>query len=439
MGEIAEKCASLRDLVAGAPEEKEWIEFVASVLDVPFVWLQYSPVEVLYWRDRGSRLEVDGGAVDVLAMPYSPAASVEGRLVEAKGNVEGEIALAPLPRDVNDAKYAVIEAARRGALAVVFYGEPRRRIVVTDELGFKYDAAPPPIPAASAPEEVAELAGRRAKLVVDVDARPAYSYNIIAMNSFEDTPMISAHFDHWLAGASDNCGGVEAAVLAFLDLVAEDYPIALGLFTAEEGVAPHVPSLYWAWGSRVYLKRWKPKLLVNLDVVGRGSPRAYAMPYIAEAVKGLLPVDKPRADYDTLNFELSGRPAVTISSLEDVWPIYHSPLDDGVDESVVLFVAETAKRLAKIKPEEPRVDLLHYGLPVRPSDPHEAWASVYNYLVLFKGFDHSDIVYANVFEFLRGEAHKYRRIDLLGGPTLCVGDCGRALDVYREIVYLKLI
>lgn len=146
MGEIARRCASYRDLVAGSPEEREWISYIASILDVPFVWLHLQPVEVLYWRDKGSRIEAEGAEISALAMPYSRPVSLEGRAVGLEGNVEGSIVLAPWPKEVNDAKYVVLEAAERGASAVVFYGEPQRRIVITDELGFKYDAAPLPYP-----------------------------------------------------------------------------------------------------------------------------------------------------------------------------------------------------------------------------------------------------------------------------------------------------
>ncbi|MFP3198278.1 MAG: M28 family peptidase [Thermoproteus sp.] len=437
MGDLAKRCMEYRDLVAGSPEERDFLDFIASVLDIPHIWLHLSPVEVLYWRDRGSALEVEGRRYQVLALPYSRPGTYEGRLVEPGGEAEGDIVLAPFPRDVDDAKYLLIEAARRGASALVLFGEPLRRVVVTDELGFKYDAAPPPIPAASAPAEVGRALGKRALLNIDVEARTAFSYNVVAMNSFEDTPMISAHYDHWLAGAADNCGGVEAAVIAFLDLVVEDYPVALGLFTAEEGVGPHVPSLYWAWGSLAYFSRWRPRLLVNLDVVGRGSIKAYVMPYMEEAVRGLLPADRPRADFDSLHYEAAGLPAVTISSLEDVWGVYHSPLDDYVDDSTVGFAAEVAKRLARAEPRPPRVDLLQYGVRARP-DPYEAWAAAYNYLVAFRDFSHSEIYYVNIFDFLRREAAGYVRLDVLGGPTLCVGDCGRALDIYRELASLRL-
>lgn len=436
MGDLARKCAEYKDLVAGSLEERDFVNFIVSMLDIPNVWLHLSPVEVFYWKDKGSRLEVDGVVYDVLAMPYSRGGAYEGRLVGMGDDVEGNMVLAPFPsRDLNDAKYVVIEAAKRGASAVVFYGQTPRRIVVTDELGFKYDAAPPPIPAVSAPPDVEKALGKRARLELVVDAKVTYSYNIVAMNTFEDSPMISAHYDHWLYGGSDNCGGLEAAVMAFLDLVAEDYPIALGLFTAEEGTGPHVPSLYWAWGSLAYFKKWRPTLLVNLDVIGVGSPKAYAMPYLADAVKGLLPVERPRADFDSLNYEVRGLPAVTISSLEDIWHIYHSPLDRDVDDEAVGFAAEIAKRLVKIRPEAPKVDLLQYGIRARP-DPYTAWSMAYNYLVLFRDFGHSDIVYTNVLEFLKREASNYVRIDLLGGPTLCVGNCENALETYREIVTL---
>lgn len=438
MGELANKCSEYRDLVAGSPEERAFLDYISSILDLPFIWMQLTPVEVLYWRDGGSWIEVGEMRLEALALPYSKGGVLEGRLVDINGDVEGNIAVAPFPSDLNDAKYVVIDAARRGAIAVVLYGEPLRRIVVTDELGFKYDAAPPPIPAISAPTSIAKMTGSRARLVVNVSSNVTYSYNIIAMNSFEDTPMISAHYDHWLYGASDNCGGVEAAVTAFLDLVAEDYPVALGLFTAEEGVAPHVPSLYWAWGSLIYFSKWRPRHLVNLDVVGTGSPKAYVMPYMREVVSGLLPVEWPRPDFDSLNYELRGMPSVTISALDDVWPVYHSPLDNRVDDAMITLTADIAKRIVKTEPRRPEVDLSHYGIPVR-ADPYDAWSLIYNYLVIFKNNNHSDIVYVNIFDFLKRNAKDYVRIDVLGGPTLCVNNCDKAFDYYRELAYAALI
>lgn len=429
------KCTSYRDLVAGSPAEREFLQWLMAFLDSPSLWFHLSPVEVLHWEDLGTRLEVGGEEEVGLAMPYSRPTSVEGRLAPLDGDVEGNIAVAEFPADLDDAKYIVIEAARRGASAVVFTGERPRRIVVTGEPGFKSDAAPPPIPAASFGDLKRHL-GRRARLEVATRSRVTYSYSLIAFNSFENTPMISAHWDHWLVGATDNCAGVEAAVLAFVELAAGEFPIALGLFTAEEGVAPHVPSFYWAWGSFNYLRRWRPTLLVNVDVVGVGTPRIYAVPYLHEELKSLGPVEWPVAYFDSVHYERWGLPALTISSLRDAWDRYHSPADSHVDVENVLYVAELAKRAVKVKPRAPSVRLEEYGLANPEADPYAAWSAVYNYLVLFRDLRHSEIVYANVPRFLRGEAGSYSRIDLLGGPTLCVGDCAGAFETYRALLGL---
>ncbi|MEZ0319178.1 MAG: M28 family peptidase [Pyrobaculum sp.] len=433
--EIYSKCTSYKDLVAGSPQEREFLQWLIAHLDTPRVWFHLSPVEVLYWADEGTSLEVEGEEMRGLALPYSKRAEVEGRLVELGGDVAGNIAVAQWPEDVDDAKYVMIEAARKGAAAVVFAGRPARRIVATGEHGYKFDAAPTPIPAASF-EDVAQHVGKRARLRIETRQRVTYSYNLIAFNSFENTPMISAHWDHWLAGATDNCAGVEAAVLAFAELVADDVPVALGLFTAEEGVAPHVPSLYWAWGSLNYLKKWRPALLVNIDVVGVGTPRMYAVPYLHESLTPLGPVETPQPYFDTVHYEKWGLPAVTISSLRDAWHVYHSPLDASADYEHVTYAAELAKRIAKIKPPTPTAKLEDYGLPAA-DDPYEAWALIHNYLVLFKDYTHSEIVYTNVFKFLKTHAGEYIRIDLLGGPTLCTGDCSAALETYRELAKLS--
>lgn len=132
---------------------------------------------------------------------------------------------------------------------MIFADYPPRRIVVTGDYGFRFDSAPTPLPVASF-ENIDYLIGKRVRLEINTSGRVTYSYSLVAFNSFENTPMISAHWDHWLVGATDNCAGVEASVLAFLELVAEEVPVALGLFTAEEGWLPISP-LYTGRGGHI--------------------------------------------------------------------------------------------------------------------------------------------------------------------------------------------
>jgi Iap family predicted aminopeptidase len=58
--------------------------------------------------------------------------------------------------------------------------------------------------------------------------------------------------------------------------------------------------------------------------------------------------------------------------------------------------------------------------------------------VVFTDFKHSDIVYTDVFRFLKRKGRGHRRIDLLGGPTLCVNTCGEAFETYRDLSLLRL-
>ena len=97
MAEVFKKCTSYGDLVAGSPHEQEFLQWLLAFLDTPTVWFHLSPVEVLYWEDAGTRIEVDGTALSGLAMPYSRSAAVEGRLVSAEEDVEGNIAVAEFP------------------------------------------------------------------------------------------------------------------------------------------------------------------------------------------------------------------------------------------------------------------------------------------------------------------------------------------------------
>ncbi|MEM4423873.1 MAG: aminopeptidase, partial [Pyrobaculum sp.] len=103
-------------------------------------------------------------------------------------------------------------------------------------------------------------------------------------------------------------------------------------------------------------------------------------------------MEDPVPYFDSVHLERWGLPSVTISSLRDAWGIYHSPLDAYAEPESILYAADLAKRIAKIKPTPPEVSLHEYGIP-HVYSPYEAWSIVYNYLVLFRDFTHSDIVY----------------------------------------------
>lgn len=439
------------DLHAGSPEERAFLEHVVGLLDNPRLWMQLVPVPVMYWRDRNTRIEARNATVPALAMPYSPGGRARGRLTLSLSNAEGNVYLSPFPRDLDDAKYVVMEAQARGATAVVFYGKPRR-IVVTGRPDYSDSPAPVGIPVASATPRVLDLVGEMVELVSEVERRETTGYSLIALNSLDEPLVISAHFDHWLHGAADNCAGVEAAVKAFLNLVGQydDAPVGLLLTTAEEGTGPHVPSLYWAWAARTIFRGWRfsPRALVNMDVVGHGGERAYGTPYLARAIAGL---SAPIPYFDSIYLEMAGMPSLTISGIDGIWDVYHSQDDSVVDMAAVDSAAVSAMRIAAgllrevpIPDVEKRLESL--GVPVSDMSREEryrAWSLIYNYVVAYGGAaEYSQVMYVDVPNYLEGLKHCVagcpHRVELLDGPILYEGGHYDAAALYRDRVYYEL-
>ena len=432
-------CTSLRDLVAGDPRERDFLLHVARLLDSPGIWIHLSPVPVLAWRDEGSSVAVDGRVLRALAMPFSPRAHVVASATSSLRDAEGRVYVAEWPRDLDDAKYVVLDAARAGAEAVIFAGGARR-IAVPGDPAYTFDAAPTPIPVVSVDAGVDELVGRRVEVRVETRAEETYSYNVVAMNDLEPRIIVSAHYDHWLIGASDNCGGLWAAATVFAELMARDVPVAFAMFTAEEGVAPHVPSLYWAWGSRNYFNRFGVDVpVLNFDVVGVGTHRVYAVPYLSHVLG--VEAENPMPYFDTISLEERGGPAVTISSLWDTWGVYHSEGDSAVDPALVADAARLGVSIAHgllgggYGPDASR-ELSELGLV---GDPAEAWHLLYNYVIVVGGGT-SEFVYGYVPRLLSTVNCVDCEVWVAPFGRICRGVCvgDRLLGVYRDLLWLRL-
>lgn len=448
---IYEKCVNVVDLHAGSPEEGEFVEHVVGMLDNPRLLVMLIPTPVAYWRDRGTHIEARGSVLPALAMPYSPGGRARGRLTQSLSNAEGNVYLSPFPRDLDDAKYVVLEAQARGAAGVVFYGRPRR-IVVTGRPDYSDSPAPVRIPVASVGPQVLDLVGEVVELVSDVELRESTGYSVMALNSLDEPLVISAHFDHWLHGAADNCAGVEAAVKAFLNLVGQydDAPVGLLLTTAEEGTGPHIPSLYWAWGARTIFRLWRfaPRALINIDVVGRGGEKTYGVPYLARAVEEL---NYPIPYFDSLYLETAGMPSLTISGIDGIWEVYHSPEDNLVDADTVDGTAISAMRMARdLLGDVPAPDvkgrLESLGISVSDMSREEryrAWSLIYNYVVTYGGTaEYSEIKYVDIPAYLEWLRHCTEgcphRVELLDGPILYEGAPYNAAALYRDRMYYEL-
>lgn len=328
------------------------------------------------WAEESVHLEVDGRAVEAVAMPPSPSGYVEGELVHAGvgrslalEGVEGRVALVGMTEEDPDfaaVQYALLAAS--GASAVVFYDfRPNllRRIVVEAVISYgDGPGLPPPIPVVAINGELGRrLAEGRHYVQLEVRARydeGASSANVIAYDSGEAKVLVAAHYDRWLAGAADDAVGV-AMLQQLPALLRGRRGVAYALFGCEEYGAPGYSAWYWAWGSRKYVEYLRSKgeldnlvAVLNTDVASRRPLTISASgPEFREAARALLgssfeyELDSPY--FDSFSFSSSGVPALTVHSLWRYVDLYHSSgdLPSAIDWEAVLQAGWALSKLAE--------------------------------------------------------------------------------------------
>lgn len=459
-------CTSLRDLTAGEKEERELLMQIASSVDLPYVNLHLQPVRVAVWKDRGSRLEVGGEERRGLALPYSTGGVAEGRAAVDLANVEGEILLSNWPEDPDDAKFLVIKAIERGASGVVFCGG-LRRIAVPSDPHYRDDYSLVKIPVISVDEPMEELIGKRVRIVSDVYIGRGIGYNLLALFGSPSYVMLSAHHDHWLHGALDNCSGVEVATRSFVEVVerlieeGHKHGVVLSLFSAEECCGVNFPSFYWAWGSREFV-RWLKNLdlvhaVINVDIVGRGVERAYSPEPLRPYLAGKLPTVDPMPHFDSVSFDLVGIPSATISGIHENMDVYHSPKDvpslidasrlDEVVGKLAEIVGALAVRGLDLSQAAGWIEgrLRVHGIAARVaswSDFRLAYSSLYKYVVEYRG-ENVEVRFVDLLEYLRGiSKDPPDAVQVLGGPVLMSRptseDVELLLDYLRDEIYQEL-
>ena len=348
---IARMCSSYIDLVAGSHRERIFIQRLLEELDHPLLTFHLQPVQVLSWQEKYAVIETrDGEVYPCLAQPYTIGGVAEGKLVGDLGKLrEGDILIVNYPKDVDDAKFIVIDAVNRGASAVIFvdHQDCFRRIVVSSRRDYTWSFSNPvKIPVVSVSKKIGEYLrkhlGESVRVCVEVDYQYRIGYNVeVTVHEGEKYLYITAHYDHWLGCIMDNALGVGLAAALARELT--DYTLSSNIgvkvvfFTAEEFGIPNYASLYWAWGSRCYMNFLKSRRLldtvyfvINLDVLGR-KVYLYGSDDVLLNIRNIVPQDRTRITipyYDSMNFELEGIPTVTISCLEEVWNIYHSTCED---------------------------------------------------------------------------------------------------------------
>ncbi len=343
---LARICSSYLDLLAGSEEERELIIRLLQEIDNPLLTYQLHPTTVIHFRDRGCTIDTNCEVFPAFAMPYTTKCTTEGKLVGSIDKLnEGDILITEIPEDIDDAKFVLINALKKGSAGVIFYDKLNspRRIVVSIEENYTYSTGKfIEIPVLSIPSSIGRrllrYVGSNIKIDCDVDYRESIGYNVEIILSENDSKnlLVTAHFDHWFYGFLDNSLGTGLVLTLIEDLMrlSENVGIRIVLFTAEEFGIPNLASLYWAWGSKSYLEYIRStdifntiKFILNIDVIGR-KVCTYTTKDIHESLNIPISFEQSIPYFDTLNFEPTGIPCMTFSCLKDCWNIYHTLLEN---------------------------------------------------------------------------------------------------------------
>jgi Iap family predicted aminopeptidase len=347
---IARMCSSLIDLMGGSTAEYEFIQWLLNQMDNPMLTYELHPISTLVWRDRFSRIIYGNKEFKALSMPLTLGGSGRGKLTMDTNDAEGKVLLTDFPEDMDDAKYMYIKAMEKGALAVIFrdrYSGVNRRIVVTATPDYSWNRAPPPVTPAlmvsrEIGDELSKYVGEDVEFISDVETGLGTGYNLIVNleGDKEESVVLAVHHDHWLTGFSDDCLGVGLGVQLLLDKIRSRGELKRGLslisFTAEEAGNPGFAGLYWAYGSTRYVEYLSRRNLLgsvyavfDLDVIGRQyviHTSEDLSPQLSQLINAQWELPKPY--FDALNFEMNGVPAMTISSLDHYWDVYHTDKDN---------------------------------------------------------------------------------------------------------------
>jgi len=379
---VLNNSAFRREVAPGTPEEYKVVSVLKSVFEEYCDWVKLVSVPTSSWIERECFIEIAGKVVKCHAMPYVDKAVIEGKVVWVRyendvlrvrgGNLSGAIAFTPFPEDFDAVNHVVLELAASGVSGVVFYDDlwnAYRRFVVVGSPHYSFTSgSPPPVPVVSVLySDVAGYAGSGdlwVRLYVDALTKHGLVGKIVVAGingSGESEMHVTAHHDHWFTGFSDNLVGVE--VLVQLAKRAENWRganVVLVSYTSEEIGAPNYASWYWAWGSRYYLRILRENSAldsitanVNIDAVYRQPFEIYANPSLKpciDKVAGAYNADYrgfDHMDFDSFSYTLSGVPAMTITTLNTIKPVYHSSVDDGmaVEPGIVERAAELAWRI----------------------------------------------------------------------------------------------
>jgi Iap family predicted aminopeptidase len=399
--------------VAGTPEEREAVEFIAGEMrSLGLESVVEEPVPVDGWRLEDAFVEVaDGTRVEGASfggVPETGAHGVEGELVRVgrggrkqldRLDVGGKVALVEWQVARLWPYHVGLELGLRGAKAMVLYAPEGGPFYQAPNAlgtfdGIWHAEAPPCVTIRR--EDAPKLEGR-VRVVLRAPRKPSEGWNVVGElpGRRRGAPTIVAgHHDGWFKAAFDDATGVAVTLelaRAFVEAgLQPERTIAFVSHTAEEyGIAESAYDwCYGAWYQVVAEHReWATRSPFYLNVEGsgsRGDPFTLDVPpelagWIRRHCRGaerdgLLPhgwkLARPNTWTEVWPFLAAGIPSINVSTFTTAFERteYHTPYDtpDTVDFRYLAKLTELCARLLLDEPEldfEPRArELESHGL-----------------------------------------------------------------------------
>ncbi|NHN42041.1 M28 family peptidase [Halorubellus sp. JP-L1] len=311
----------LDDRMAGHPGEARAAALVADAFETAGVRdVTRTSFPLTVWTRGETTLRVTDPvdrAFEALALPYSPGATVEGRLVDVGHGTHGEIAAADLDGAVAlartdspaDGRFvhrmeSFGHAIDAGAEAFLFRNHVDGQLPPTGSLRFDEPARAPGVGVSKESGTwLADYADRGARVALDVDATIAeghseYVHGVLGPADADREVVVVAHFDaHDVAeGALDNGCGIAVAVALARTLGRLDAANDLDVRVRVAGVGAEEVGLRGGYALADALDLEDVQAVVNVDGAGRHRDMT-AMSHGSDDLDALLNAVGDRVDH----------------------------------------------------------------------------------------------------------------------------------------------
>lgn len=391
---VAQRLYSVGEVVGGSYKEEVLLNFSRAYLEEAVDEIKTESFPVLSWHEDYCVVEVNGEEHQCsLQPPFAGEVDIEFnssslRFIKVLDRVSelemgepsgGRIFVAEVPRDPDDMATIANGLMSLNPAALIFV-DPRnalRRVVIlNDVLPTCKEAKPVEFPVFTLRLDDFKEALKRGRARISAKARlfSSYAHNLVATinGSSDKRLLITAHYDHWLDGASDNVAGA-SLTLSMARAFGERggpgrFSLTFVLFGAEEGFPENLTYFYWLVGSRHHVNVNYQKLTdevalaVNLDVIYETPLTVFTSNPLLRGLltKGAFNFEGFKHDnpiFDSFSFLLAGIPSLSISSFERalVKGVYHSSLDrleaieEGALREAFTIVSSIAQGLSELE------------------------------------------------------------------------------------------